>query len=296
MQSEPLISVIIPTYNRKEMVLRAIASVLGQTYKNLELYVVDDGSSDGTGEAVAHFRNDLRFHYRFQENRGQSAARNLAISLASGELIAFLDSDNYWEKDKLQRQILFRAENDCNDILYSDCMYIDGKGNRVAGSTVKRYSGWILDKLVLSNFITNNTVLVPRYCFEELGSFDESLRIAEDYDLWLRFATRYTFLYHPEQVTFYCCDGDRLSTQEVQNIEVNCQILKRLFKQNPDKVTPLLQRKAMGKLLTWQIEARWNRGVRPSLSDIFRSISSNPFEQRVWRHLAKYLLRPGRVT
>lgn len=296
MTEKPLVSVIMPTYNRKGMVERAIESVLKQTYQNLELLVVDDGSSDGTADAVAHFCKDPRFHYQCQQNCGQSAARNRAIAAASGDLIAFLDSDNYWALDKLRRQLNFWSGKVGYDILYSECISIDIVGNILKSAELtQRPSGQILNQLVLGNFITNNTVLISRRCFQELGGFDESLRIAEDYDLWLRFATRYAFLYHPEQVTYYCVEGERLSAREEENIKFNFKILGRFFQQYPDRVTPWGQRKALGNLLVWQIESRWNKGVHPSVRDVLHSLSCNPLDLRVWRHLAKLLIQTNKL-
>lgn len=291
MHCEPLVSVILPTYNRSELVVRAVRSVLEQSYRNLELLVVDDGSSDATGEVLAPFSCDPRFHYIYQENRGQAAARNLAIKCSNGYYIAFLDSDNYWDVDKLKSQLAFWRGKDEYDILYSGVIYVDAKGERLPRGDIARPTGIILDKLLLSNFVTNNTALVPKRCFSDVGFFNESLRIAEDYDLWLRFATRFTFLYHPEQVTFYSCKGERLSSQEERNIEINFQILNTFFETYPELVTRRLKRKALGNLLIWQIESRWNNGMKPTLSDIVRSIRSNPCRRQVWKHLAKYLLK-----
>jgi glycosyltransferase involved in cell wall biosynthesis len=289
---EPLVSVIIPTFNRKQLVERAIASVLNQTYANLELLVIDDGSTDGTGEALAHFRSDPRFHYAYQHNSGQSAARNSAISVASGNLIALLDSDNYWQADKLRRQLDFWAGKPGHDILYSLGYLIDLEGNILNSSAkLPRPSGNILNQLLQGNCITNNTVLVSRKCFQELGGFDESLRIAEDYDLWLRFATRYTFLHHPERVVYYCVEGERLSAREEQNIQVNIQILKRFFQLYPGLVSHRRQKMALGNLLVWQIESRWNRGIKPAFKDVASSLLSNLFDMRCWRHLLKFVIK-----
>lgn len=294
MTEMPLVSVVIPTYNRKGMIGRAIESVLNQTYQNLELLLVDDGSSDGTVESVSHFFKDPRFHYQYQKNSGQSAARNRAIAQASGDLIAFLDSDNYWDLDKLRSQLDFWSGKTDYDILYSLGTPIDLEGKILKSMQLpKPQNGRILGELVLRNFITNNTVLVPRSCFQELGDFDESLRIAEDYDLWLRFATRYSFLHHPVSVNYYTVEGERLSAEEGRTIEVNFQILNRFFQQYPNHVDPCLQKKALGNLLIWQTESRFNQNLRPQFKDIVHSVSCNPFDQRVWRHVIKYLLQLG---
>jgi len=291
--ARPLVSVVIPTYNRKAMLTRAVNSVLGQTYSRLELIVVDDGSTDGTEEHLEGFRTDCRFNYYYQENRGQSVARNFGISQAKGEIIAFLDSDNYWKEGKLQLQLAFWNEHKDFDILYSDGIAINLIGNVIADNepTKNRPSGKIIKTLMTWNCVTNNTVLVQRKCFEEMGGFNESLRIAEDYELWLRFATRYSFLYHPEKVTYYCCEGERLSAQEERNIAINIQIMESFRRNFPEAVNALTFRNALGNLLRWRIESRWNRGIKPTMNDLILSLLHNPLDLRCWRHLFKYFLR-----
>jgi Glycosyltransferases involved in cell wall biogenesis len=291
MEGKPLISVVIPTFNRRCTVERAIISALGQSYQSIEVVVVDDGSLDGTEEVLSRFKSDARFKYLYQQNRGQSAARNKGIAASAGELIAFLDSDNYWDVDKLASQLEYWDLNRGYDILYSEVTHLYDNGETLPGDSRKRHSGMILKKLLLSNFITNNTVLVPRRCFDELGAFDESLRIAEDYDLWLRFSTRYTFLYHPEKVAYYSSFGARLSADEELNIEVNLQILSRFLERHADIVPPRFHKRALGRLLTRQTESRWNRGSRPSLRQILRALAFSPENPSAWRHLLKFMLR-----
>jgi len=291
-----LVSVIIPTFNRKELLTRAVVSVLGQTYENLELIVVDDGSTDGTEEHLSSFKADGRFHYHYQENSGQSVARNLGISQATGEIIAFLDSDNFWHKDKLKLQLAFWSRNKAFDIIYSEGMTVDLAGKVISeGAPVtNRPSGSILKTLITWNCVTNNTVLVPRRCFAEMGGFDDSLRIAEDFDLWLRFATRYTFGFHPEKVVYYCVEGERLSAQEERNIDVNIEIIENFRKAFPEAVSAWTFRKAMGNLIRWKNDTHWKRGSRPEMKAVLQSVVYNPSDQRVWRHLVKSILALAR--
>lgn len=291
MDCEPLISVVIPTYNRRTLVARAIKSVLEQTYDRLELLVIDDGSTDGTGESLEPFRTDPRFRYTFQENRGQSAARNSGIRQAKGDLVAFLDSDNYWQVDKLETQIAFWGENEDSEILYSEIIPVDEAGSRLVKRDVQRHSGDILNELLRSNFITNNTVLVKKKCFDEMGGFDERLRYAEDYDLWLRFATRYRFLYHPREVVCYCYEGDRLSAQEEKVLDANFRILSQFFSRFPTAVAERTRKQAWSRFYLWRSETSWNLGKRPQLSDVINAVTNNPCDSRCWRLLAKQVLK-----
>ncbi|AJE03474.1 glycosyltransferase family 2 protein [Geobacter pickeringii] len=290
MNGKPLVSVVIPTYNRKTLVARAIKSVLDQTYDRLELLVIDDGSTDGTGDSLEALRSDPRFRYTFQTNQGQSAARNRGISQAKGDFIAFLDSDNYWQVDKLETQIAFWEENEESDILYSEIIPVDEAGTRITKKDVGRLSGVILSELLRTNFITNNTVLVRKKCFEEMGGFDERLRYAEDYDLWLRFATRYRFLYHPREVTWYCYEGDRLSAQEENVLDANYRILTQFFRRFPTAVTERARKQAWSRFYLWRSETSWSRGKHPQLAGVIKSIFYDPVNHRAWALFARQLI------
>jgi glycosyltransferase involved in cell wall biosynthesis len=273
------------------MVSRAIESVLEQSYTNLELIVIDDGSSDGTRERIQKYSDDERFHYYSQENKGQSAARNFGISKSQGEYIALLDSDNYWLRDKLEKQIEFlRNKEDC-DVLFSEVFLVNEHGNVLTKMYSQRFSGYILGRLLQANFVTNNTVLVKKRCFEEMGGFDEDLRYAEDYDLWLRFATRYRFVYHPYEVTYYCCEGERLSFNEEKVLEANHRILTRFFQMFPQSVTTREKNHAWSRFYKWQIESKLNSGKKPSVNDLVKVVSLNPSNIQNWRLLAKSILR-----
>lgn len=291
MSWKPLVSVVIPTFNRKEMVVRAIESVLQQSYPNFELIVIDDGSTDGTEEIVNNYFSDKRFNYYYQQNKGQSAARNFGIDKSRGELIALLDSDNFWVTDKLEKQIEFYNNNRNYDIMFSEIFLVDKNGNILNKKKSHRFSGNILNKLLYSNFVTNNTVLINRKCFEEMGGFDEDLRYAEDYDLWLRFSTRYQFIYHPIEVTYYCNEGERLSANEEKVLEANQRILSRFFRMFPHHVTAREKKHAWGRFYKWQIESRWESGRKPSISDLAKVICLNPLDMQCWRLVGKRIVR-----
>lgn len=290
---EITISVVIPTYNRKDMVKRAISSVLGQSYGVLEVIVIDDGSTDGTEDALEAFTRDARFRYRRQENRGQSAARNAGIAMAVGDVIAFLDSDNFWHEEKLERQLAFWDHNSFFDILYSDVVPVDLSGRPLVPElpVTLRPSGNILKTLITCNCVTNNTVLVPKRCFREMGGFDEELRVAEDFELWLRFATRYSFGFHPEKVSYYCVEGERLSAQQELTIDANVNIMKDFVKKYPGVVSARDLRKALSRLSTWRTEVRWNDGVRPTFKQILHGVCHGLDDARAWRHLIKFILQ-----
>jgi glycosyltransferase involved in cell wall biosynthesis len=194
----PRVSAIIPTYNRKGFVLEAIGSVLEQTYGDYELIVVDDGSVDGTGEAIQQYGENVRYVY--QDNNGVSTARNHGIELAGGEFIAFLDSDDLWLPEKLAVQVIFMDEHPEARICYTDEIWIR-RGVRVnPRKKHAKYSGEIYAKCLPLCIISPSSVLMRRGLFEEVGTFDPSLPVCEDYDLWLRVASRFPIFFIPQRL------------------------------------------------------------------------------------------------
>jgi glycosyltransferase involved in cell wall biosynthesis len=182
----PRVSVVIPTYNRKDFVLEAVDSVLAQTYGDYELIVVDDGSPDNTGEVLKRYGERIRYTYQTQQ--GVSAARNRGLELAHGEFIAFLDSDDLWLPKKLALQIAFMDQHSEAQICYTDELWIR-RGKRVnPKKRHAKYSGWIYPYCLPLCIISPSSALMRRALFDQIGSFDSRLPVCEDYDLWLRVA------------------------------------------------------------------------------------------------------------
>jgi len=184
------VSVIIPTFNRAEKVVRAVLSVLSQNFTNLEILVVDDGSRDGTQEALLKFNNKFKYiDHHF--NRGVSAARNTGILHSSAPFIAFLDSDDYWHPEKLSEQISLFKGNSKVSVCQTEEIWIR-KGVRV--NPKKRHlkpSGDVFLPSLKLCLVSPSAVILKRSVLEHVGLFDESLPACEDYDLWLRISCRY---------------------------------------------------------------------------------------------------------
>ena len=180
-----LVSIIIPTHNRQAMVMRAIDSVLNQSYKEFELIVVDDGSTDHTA-AYLEIYKDPRLQIVRQENQGVAAARNHGVKLAKSDWICFLYSDDVWRRHKLSEQLRFHASH--RDTLFSqtDDIWIRD-GRRVNKKKVHgiREGDIFADSLRLC-LVCCSSVMVNKALFWQVGGFDESLQTCEDYDLWLR--------------------------------------------------------------------------------------------------------------
>ncbi len=189
---EPLVSVIIPTHNREGYLREAVQSVLDQTYRNWELIVVDDGSTDGTASFLCGLGDSRVVVIEHEHCRNPSLLRNLAISKASGEYIAFLDSDDLWMREKLAVQVQTLRADRARKWSYTDFVRIDSSGLAIEHVPRKPwipYSGFILEKLLtLDAIVISSAVLVEKQLLDAVHGFDEDQLFCEDYDLWFRLA------------------------------------------------------------------------------------------------------------
>ena len=182
------VSIIIPTYNRGHVLGRAIESVLCQSFRDFELIVIDDGSTDQTERILKNYPRKLIIHK--QENRGVSAARNAGIKLASAPYLAFLDSDDWWLKGKLGAQ-LKTLEQSGNLIIHTDEVWIrNGKRVNQCKHHAKK-GGWIYESMLPLCAMSPSSILFHRSVLDQAGLFDESFPVCEDYDLWLRLTSRF---------------------------------------------------------------------------------------------------------
>ena len=193
----PRVSVIIPTYNRAALVQEAVASVLAQTYRDFELLVVDDCSTDATREALAAWGGEIQV-LRLPARRGVSVARNAGIAAARGEWLAFLDSDDLWLPEKLARQMAFVQAHPQFLLSQTEETWVR-RGVRVnPPRTHKKEGGRIFLRSLERCLVSPSAAVLHRRLIEEHGGFDPSLPAAEDYDLWLRLSWRYEVGLLPE--------------------------------------------------------------------------------------------------
>jgi len=184
----PLVSVIIPTFNRADWLAESIGSVLDQTYPHLELIVVDDGSTDHTSEVVQEFGNALT--YLCGDHQGVSAARNRGAKVSQGTLIAFLDSDDMWRPGKVATQVALLQQRPEVEVCYTDEIWIR-HGVRVNPKQIhQKHTGWLFEPSLPRCIISPSSIMLQRSLWERLGGFDERLPACEDYDLWLRMTVR----------------------------------------------------------------------------------------------------------
>ena len=233
-----LVSIITPTFNRETFLPVAIESVLAQTMGDFELIIVDDGSTDNSRAVIeTYIAKDNRIKYFYQVNQGQSIARNLALKEAKGDYICFLDSDNYWPADRLAKSLAAFETYPDADIVYGDCITINEKGDVISHANMKRYSGRITPLLLKDNFVSMNTTTSRRKCFVEMGGMSGKRKVADDYDLWLKFSAKYKFQYIPEYLAYYRVMENQISTNKKLRFDTNEKIILDFLEAYPDSVS-----------------------------------------------------------
>ena len=281
-----VISVITPTYNRARVLPAAVASVLSQTFGDFELIIVDDGSEDNTPDVLKPFFADRRVRYVYQENQGQSHARNLALKQATGDFIAFLDSDDVWAPDKLEKQLaVFRANSEV-DIVHGDEAIINEQGSVVSLQNMRRYSGRITRYLLADNSVSITTALVRRRCFDEMGGFDTSVGVADDYELWLRFSARYCYQYEPGIVASYRVMADQISSDKRRRYAANERIIQQFLARYGEVLSPGERRWGLARFYCRKARYFASAGERgKAVGAIAGALHNAPLDSVVWRAL-----------
>ena len=233
----PAVSIIIPTYNRADLISKSINSVLNQTFKDFEIVIVDDGSTDDTENIIEGF-NDSRIKYiKNEKNIGAAAARNIGIKAARGKYIAFQDSDDEWLPEKLEKQVKVLITCQENNVVYTGFWRIkDNKKIYVPLSRVKQKEGSIYKELLKGNFISTQTILLKKECFEKAGMFDENLPRFQDWDLVLRLAKYYNFKFIDEPLALCYFTSKSISTDSNALLKAFKIIKEKHFKDLNNKL------------------------------------------------------------
>ncbi|NEP19650.1 MAG: glycosyltransferase [Leptolyngbya sp. SIO4C1] len=232
-QPEPLVSVVIPVFNGEQTIEETVRSVLGQTYRHLEVIVINDGSTDQTKAILERFQ-DQRLQVVSYSNAGLSASRNRGIDRAAGDYISFIDADDVWTADKIAAQLAALRHHPSAAIAYSWTDYIDEHSQFLQAGTHISASGKVLDKLLTINFIeSGSNVLIRRDALRAVGYFDETLKAAEDWDMWLRLAKAYEFIAVPSPQVRYRRTNS-MSANVIRQEQECLKVLNRAFKDAPD--------------------------------------------------------------
>jgi len=236
-KENPTVSAIIPTYNRAQLLPRSVQSVLNQTLQNFEIIIVDDGSIDNTEEIVKEFqRKDKRIRYIKQErNKGAGAARNVGIKAARGEYIAFIDSDDEWLPEKLEKHIkVFKNAPSEVGVVYAGCWRIENdKKMYIPQSWVTKKEGDIHQELMERGigFIITNSLVVKKSAFKKVGLFDEGLPSLEEWELAIRLSRYYSFRYINEALSQSVMEPDSISISHHAAIKAYKLILERHYEE-----------------------------------------------------------------
>lgn len=220
------VSVIIPTYNRSEKLKKSIESVLQQTYQNIELLIIDDGSTDDTQEMVEGMNDDRINYIKLPQNMGVSVARNEGVLRASAELIAFQDSDDLWRADKLERQMVYWKEHPEFSMIYCAYLYHKrGFSGRFPNEGKEGLEGDIFPYILRKNTIGTPTMLFRKDCFLEIGGFNTERKCLEDWEFALRFAESYMIGFVDEILLDVFFTEGSISTLRTEYIDTRCYII-----------------------------------------------------------------------
>jgi glycosyltransferase involved in cell wall biosynthesis len=211
-----LVSIVIPTYNRSAMLPRALASVQGQTWKNLEIIVVDDGSTDDTAEVMAGLQqDDGRIHFLHHRlNRGAQAARNTGIQSATGRWLAFLDSDDEWLPHRLEAG-LAALQRSGTKAVHCDCFVTNGDDPARSIEGIPPLAGNILPAILTDPGPMFQGLLTERTCLEDIGRLDETIVSYQEWDTYIRLAQFHTFSFIPEPLFVYHCHSGKTISQDM---------------------------------------------------------------------------------
>ena len=267
---DPLVSVILPVYNVAPFVREAVESVLSQSWRDLELLVIDDGSVDATADQVGQV-SDRRVVMVRQDHRGLAAARNAGLNLARGRLIAFMDGDDVWLPGKLEQDVAFLEAHPEADLIFSAMRMVDVNG-RDLGRSVRRWSGVVsVRDLLIEDMIGNPTVLVRCEACREAGLFDIELPACSDYDYWLRVALLRPASLHgsPRVSALYRRRPGQLTRDWKQAERVWLSIMARMRLRCPDQVEAVEAQAAANQYRNFAAAAYETGDVR-SATQLFR--------------------------
>ena len=279
------VSVIIHTYNNERFMAETVESVLNQTYKDYEIIVVDDGSADGTRDALMPYMQKIRYHYK--ENGGIASAKNAGISLSETEFVAFLDHDDLWVPDKLQLQMEHFNENPQIGLVYAKyTSFRDGKELRTKPE--KGYSGWIFKELLSKSFIQTSTVVVKRECLDAVGPYDETFSLGDEYDMFLRISKKFQCGFIDKGLTRYRVHDTNASNNDFLFDNENLGVYKKIYNNftDLDGVEKKILRKRIARYSMKVAEGLYSQGKLEESKEYQKEANNFlPFYKRITSNL-----------
>ncbi|HWB13964.1 MAG TPA: glycosyltransferase [Pirellulales bacterium] len=287
------VTTLMPVFNGEAFVEEAVESVLGQRGVDVELIVIDDGSEDSTPEILAKYGDSIRVIR--QENSGHVKARNMGATVARGDWLAFLDADDYWLPDKLAKQLALAGED--AGMVYTNRRNF-GSIERVGNTATDAYPLWegnLFQPLLFGNFVTVSSAIIRRDVFLELGGFDESLLVCEDWDLWLRFSEAGGVArVCQEPLTCYRWHASSMTNNQQRMCAGRVKVLERaLATARGRSLDQRTVRRARASV--WQCSAWYAAPCLPvtALRWYLRAAMYWPWERSVYKQMAKCALAIG---
>jgi len=277
----PIVSIIVPTYNRSNLVVRAIKSVLAQSFADFEVIVVDDASTDDTQQRIAELKDPRIKIIRHEKNKGAPAARNSGIKASQGEYIGFLDDDDEWLPDKLEKQLqLFETSGNEAGLIYSGFYFVSDRNNRILSNITPNKKGNLYSDLLRRNILGSPTPLIKRYCFDKVGLFDETLPSCQDWDMWIRISKFYKFDFVSDALSKVYVHGKQISLDLNAKIEAREKLIDKYLNdlaRTPTALSYLLKR--LGVLHC--ISGNSKKGLKYFIS----SLKLLPFQRDCYMHI-----------
>lgn len=249
----PKISIIIPTYNRANLLPFALKSAISQTCEDFELLILDDASTDNTREVIAPFLEDSRVRLiSHPENIGINANRNYGLSIAKGEYIALLDSDDTWlDPSKLKRQADLLDSHPDHGIVGTFAKKIDLEGKEIGEISLKAADSSIRRNMMIKNQLIQSSVLIRKEALDKAGWYDENMPIWEDYELWLRIGETYKLRNIPEFLTGYRVHAGNISKESQLKSIKAYEMIYKLYRKKYPFAFVILFKIAVKKLLAY---------------------------------------------
>ena len=295
MTNHPSVSVVIPCYNSESTLRETLDSALGQTYDNIQIVAINDGSTDGTGDILASYGD--RITVLAQQNAGQTVAKINGIEQSTGDYVAFLDSDDLWDAAKISRQVDLMESSPETGLCYTAGHVIDGSGARMSAFFASpSHRGDCFEELLLQNDIVASSVMVRRAALDKVGTFAPELRACENWELWTRIASEYLVDCVDEPLTFYRKHGNNMSSKTGHMRDYRLQVVAKNEiryagrSARIDRVLQLAYYRAhvsFGKVYLGQLvlaEAR---------AELSRAIRRRPFDPRTYGWYAQAMLGAG---
>ena len=280
--SRPQVSVVVPTHNRASLIGQTLDSISRQTFRDYEVIVLDDGSTDETAQLVR--RRGEPYRYVYQEQQGAAAARNHALAEASAPLVAFLDSDDIWEPTFLADVTAAVLAQPDVALGYSDFRTTNAQGRVLSGHRKRQHGGRVVARLFASIFIHTSCVVARRDVVLEAGGFDDHMEANEDYDLWLRLSLNYPFVSVPEPLCLRRSHNGSLSRNgNVHNLRLKARLLEDFYERHGNGTIPAdLARRRLSKTFYTAGKATARRRNFTDSADLLQRSMSYAPSAKAW--------------